>query len=285
MNLVKRLNSIKDEPYGLFLFNCPTSFYNRRKKFNPLTGTVFSDKKIPITEWISYLLSLFEFHSIRSASRDNRNAGSTGKYWLKKVFAVLEDCQKDVMLSGNVYVDEIFFSVVTRKIVEKNGKKLRGISRNKICVMVGIDNSGHIVINAEQTSKPSNKSTWAALGAHIKPNSHLIHDGEHSHSILVNRLNLTEEVHPVEETKGLEDKDNPLDPINNLHSFIKRFMKEHGGFNRSELQDWMNLIWFILSEPDNRYDKVKVFIEKALLSPRKVKYRDTMSKKASVYRG
>ena len=41
----------------------------------------------------------------------------------------------------------------------------------------------------------------------------------------------------------------------------------------------MNLIWFILSDPANRYEKVRVFIERALSTPLVVRYRDVMSKK------
>ena len=73
-----------------------------RSNFSPLTNTVFEGKKIPISEWIEYLIHLFEFHSIRSSARDNRNSESTDKYWLVKVFAILEDIQKDVILEGNI---------------------------------------------------------------------------------------------------------------------------------------------------------------------------------------
>ena len=58
-------------------------------------------------------------------------------------------------------------------------------------------------------------------------------------------------------------------------------MREHGGFSRDDLQDWMNLIWFIMNPPHNRYEKVKKFIDMALSSPLKVRYRDVMSKKSN----
>ena len=83
-----------------------------KRSFSALTGTVFEDRKIPISEWIEYLIHLFEFHSITTSARDNRNAYSTGRYWLFKVFAVLKDVQQDVILEGNVYLDETFFTVV-----------------------------------------------------------------------------------------------------------------------------------------------------------------------------
>lgn len=57
-----------------------------KKIFNPLTNTIFDSRKIPISEWIEYLLHLFEFHSITSSAFDNRNANTTGRYWLFKVF-------------------------------------------------------------------------------------------------------------------------------------------------------------------------------------------------------
>lgn len=250
-------------------------------RFSPLTNTIFDSKKIPISEWIEYLFHLFEFHSIVTSARDNRNAETTGKYWLVKTFEILKNIQQDVILSGRIYFDEMFFPVIKRKTVMNDGKKLRGISQNKIAVACAFDEVGQMVIIVEDTSKPSHKSTWEAMGNHIKEGSCLVHDGESSHDVLVERLNLTSEVYTTDQTKGLSDKENPLDPINDLHSLAKRFMKAHGGYDRSNLQDWMNLIWFILSEPRNRYEKVDLFINLAINSPARVKYRDVFRKKSA----
>lgn len=273
-------NSKKIVKHGLYKnkvqrYHCKECNQN----FSPLTNTIFEGKKIPISEWVEYLMHLFEFHSIKSSARDNRNSESTGKYWLMKVFAVLDGIQDDVVLEENIYLDETFFSVVKSKTIKKDGKQLRGISRNKICVATAIDNHGHYLFKVEYTSKPSDKSTWKALGSHIKENSHLIHDGEKSHGILIERLKLTNEVYPATEVKKLADKDNPLDPINRIHALTKRFIKSHGGYDRENLQDWMNLVWFILSKPNNRYEKIEKFIKMALISPQKVKFRDVMIRK------
>ena len=259
---------------GILRYKCK----NCNRTFTNLTNTIFDSHKIPISEWFEYLIHLFEFHSIKTSSRDNKNASSTGIYWLKKIFKVLNDIQKDVILSGDIYFDEIFFSTTKSNTILKDGKKLRGISRNKLCVAVAIDNSNNIVILCENTSKPSLKSTYTTMKNHIKPGSTLIHDSEHSHSILVSELNLKSVIYSTKETKKLEDKDNPLDPINDLHSYIRDFMKSHGGYNRSSLQDYMNLIWFILSKPDNRYEKLRLFIEMAVNTLERAKYRDSMKK-------
>lgn len=97
----------------------------------------------------------------------------------------------------------------------------------------------------------------------------MIHDGERSHGILIRELNLTEEYYKIDYTNRLKDEDNPLKPINHLHSLAKRFMKQHGSYDRNNLQDWMNLFTYIIAPPINRYEKIKKFIELAINSQKK----------------
>lgn len=96
---------------------------------------------------------------------------------------------------------------------------------------IAFDDHGQFILNVEYTSKPSDRSTWAAMGGHIKPGSHLIHDGERLHGVLIRKLGLSSEVYSTEHTKDFKDKDNPLYPINYIHYLAKRFMREHGGKN------------------------------------------------------
>ena len=104
-------------------------------------------------------------------------------------------------------------------------------------------------------------------------------DGKRSHGVLIRNLNLSEEVYKTAYTLNLKDEDNPLNPINKIHALSKRFMKSHGGYNRDNLQSWMNLIWFILSKPQNRYEKIRKFFNIAVCTHKRVKYRDVMSKR------
>ena len=248
--------------------------------FSVLTNTIFDDRKIPISEWIEYLIHLFEFHSITTSARDNRNAYSTGKYWLIKVFSVLKHYQDDIILEGDITLDETFFALIESKMqLRPDGKQYRGISRNKLCVVCAKDNRRRIVLLCENTSKPSIKSTWNTIGSHIKEGSRLIHDSEKSNSVLIEKLNLISQVYDADEIKKLDNDLDPLDPINRIHSLAKRFMRAHGGYNRDNLQDFMNLISFILNEPEDRYEKIDLFINMALSAPSRVRNRDVMSKK------
>ena len=246
--------------------------------FNPLTGTVFDSRRIPISEWVEYLLHLFEFHSVTTSSRDNRNAKTTGFYWLSKVFATLSGCQGGVMLEGRVWLDETFVPVDRQERVTRGGKRLRGLSRNLIAIGVAASENGMYAV-VEWASKPSKKRTFELFKGHIRPGSTLVHDGDNSHSKLIKELGLVSEVHPTKETKGLDDKNNPMDMVNNIHGLLKRFLREHGGYARDHLQGWVDLFWFIWSDPPSRYEKVAVFFQKAVLGKKVIRYRSLFRKK------
>ena len=78
------------------------------KSFKPTTGTIFDSRKIGICEWIEYCLNIFRYVSLNADSWNNRNAISTSKYWLEKLFLTLENSQSNVVLSGTVCLDSHF---------------------------------------------------------------------------------------------------------------------------------------------------------------------------------
>ena len=249
------------------------------RRFGPLTGTVFDSRKIPISERIEFLLHLFEFHSLRTSARDNKNDGKTGYFWLRQAFSVLDGSQKKVMLSGRVYVDETYVRADPKERKAKpNGKKPKGLSRNLICIVAATDGEACVAF-ATGRGKPSRLSVGKALLGHIVPGSTIVHDGEKSHSILVERLGLASEVHPTSETRGLPDEKNPMDPVNDLHSLLKAFLGAHGPFARSDLQGWLDLFAFVWNPPANRYDKAALFIDMAISTRKRIRYREIYGKK------
>ena len=250
------------------------------KAFSPLTGTVFDAHKIPISEWIEYMIHLFEFHSLSSSARDNRNAKTTGKYWISKVFAVLSDSQKDILLSGRIYLDETYFPIMPKDESRKSdGKHYRGISRNKICVVTATDGND-VFLAVCGRAKPSRARILDAFEGHIKSGSVLIHDGENSHKILIETFGLTEEVYTTKATHNLSDDDNPMEPINAVHRSLKRFMRQHPAYDRDDLQDRLNLFRFIYTNRGiSMDDKVKKFLRMAVLTRKVIRFRAVFAKK------
>ena len=88
----------------------------------------------------------------------------------------------------------------------------------------------------------------------------MIHDGEYSHNDLVKALRLKSETHTIKETKGLADKDNPLNPVNQTHNKLKKFLNSHSGFNRDDLQNYLNLFTFANNPPSDPLEKVELLL-------------------------
>jgi len=243
------------------------------RRFTPLTGTIFEERKIPIAEWIEYLIHLFEYHSVSSAAYDNRNAGSTGYYWLQKVFLVLKDYQDDIVLGDKVWIDETYVPIWKPRREKKGSKGLRGLSRNLCCVCTGAAGGKAFLVFCGM-GKPSSRKAWRSYSPHIPKGATLIHDGERSHGILIDKLGLKSEVHTTEETKGLKDALNPMYEVNKVHKYLKMFLGRHSGFGTEDLQDWLNLFCFLWNEGPNDSDRVTAFIDRAVRKRAVLRYSD-----------
>ena len=248
------------------------------RTFTILTGTIFQDHKISISEWIEYLLDMFNYSSITLASKVNKNAFTTSKYWLSKIFLLLNAYQDNIILKGDVLIDETYYTNVKRNITTKDGKKLRGISKNQYCIATAKD-AQYIYMKFSGMGKPSMNKTIKAYKDHIEKGSHLIHDDENSHQILIDELKLTDECFASSYLKTLKDEENPLYPLNRIHFLLKNFLGQHSGFNRSELQGYLDLFTFIMNPPHDNLEKVKILIELALNTKKRLKYREYYAKK------
>lgn len=106
-------------------------------------------------------------------------------------------------LSGRVWIDETYFPVAAKDAVRRpDGKLPRGLSRNQMCIGVGIDNEGRVLAMFEGLGKPSKSRTWNAFGEHIEPGSALLHDMEGTHAVLVDRLGLEDESYDARLLRG-----------------------------------------------------------------------------------
>lgn len=241
--------------------------------FLPTTGTIFDEHRISISEWIEYCMNIFRNVTVSADSWNNKNAFETSRYWLEKLFLLLGGYQDNIVLSGKVWLDETYYSVMTRdKELNADGSSPRGLSRNKICIGVATDKKDTIII-AEGFGKPSQKMSCDCFLTHIKPGSTLVHDKESTHKKLVKKLSLVSEEYSAKELKGLEDFENPLDPVNHIHYLTKRFLYAHSGFERSQIQAYLNLYAFVLNPPTNKLEKVEKLLNLAFQNPKLLRYR------------
>jgi len=244
------------------------------QRFLPTTHTIFDGHKISVSEWIEYCLNLFRYVSINADSWNNKNAFSTSQYWLKKLFLTLESYQYSIILHETVWLDETYYPVITSQIDRKeDGTKYRGLSHNQICIGAATDKR-NILCFVEGLGKPSQRKSFQAFANHIAPGSTLVHDKEAAHKKLVSELRLKSQEFSARDLKGLKDCDNPLDPVNDLHDSLKKFLNAHSGFNRDSLQDYLNLFAFVRNPPLEPLEKVETLVHLAFQNPKILRYRD-----------
>ena len=245
-----------------------------RATFTPVTGTIFDQHKISISEWMEYTLNILRYVSINADSWNNKNAYTTSRYWLEKLFLVLEAQKSDIMLSGRVWLDETYYTVELKDIeLKEDGTKPRGLSRNQLCIGVACTES-QILCIFEGNGQPSKKKTYAAFKDYIAPGSTLVHDKDTAHSMLVEKLNLNSEVYDAKELKKLEDKDNPLRRVNEVHARLKNFLYAHNSFDRGSLQGYLNLFSLAMNPPADNLEKVEILLNFAFKTRKTLRFRD-----------
>lgn len=110
------------------------------RTFTVLTGTGFDQRKIPLSERLDFLLSIFGYVCFNLTSRMNRNAYNTTRYWIRNLFALLDGSQDGTVLEGRIYYDETYYSVKRRdRRVDEDGHFLTGFSKDKYCIGVATD--------------------------------------------------------------------------------------------------------------------------------------------------
>jgi len=244
------------------------------QRFKPTTGAILDSRRIPISEWIEYCTNIFRYVSLNADSWNNKNALSTSKYWLEKLFLTLQGSQNDIALSGTVWLDETYYTVLMRdREHHEDGALLKGLSRNQICIGVATDKK-QTVCFVEGYGKPSQRSSYNTFKDHIMPGSVLIHDKESTHKRLVEKLSLSSKSYASKDMKGLADSENPMEPVNRIHSLLKMFLNAHSGFNREDLQGYLDLYAFVINLPSDYLEKVEKLIKMVFENPKLLRYRD-----------
>lgn len=74
-----------------------------------------------------------------------------------------------------------------------------------------------------------------------------------------------------------QDGDYQLSDVNILCYLLKKFLNSHSGFDRRDLQNYINLFSFMVNKLYNKLEKVKKLLDKAVCNPETLHYRDLYS--------
>lgn len=251
---------------------------NDGRTFNILTETIFDSPKLSFDEWLNFIVSSTGDVSFSSSSIAGKHAYKTIKYWMAKIFRILENNQSQSRLSGDIYIDECLIPLVSSaQKRDESGRLLRGNSRNQINVVLAADSS-HVLAYVVGLGLSTESRICDILKDHVEPGSNLFHDGTHCHDLLVSKLRLTCNSFPSKTIKGKNGNADPLYRINRLSFLLKEFLRAHGGFRRDELQGYLDFFCFMMNPPNNRERKAVELIKKGLLTRRILRYHDYFKK-------
>ena len=198
----------------------------------------------------------------------------TGSSWMKKIFKALNSYQDNILLDKTIFIDETFVHEDASKIeykeeigkIRKVKQKYRGISRNKICILIATDQKLSFA-HATNHGRPQRLINYEVCKKHITPGSLLISDIDNSLVYTANQLNLKRITYKSNTEEAYEN----LEPIDNLCGQLKHFLNKHRGFKKDILQDYINLFIFIENEKNIENDLYEVTIKllKMIISSQK----------------
>lgn len=183
---------------------------------------------------------------------------------MKKIFKALKNYQDGIVLDSRIFIDETYVHEDASKIeykeeigkIKKARKQPRGISRNKICILIATDKkkSFALIVN---NGRPQRLKNFEICKKHIMPGSHLIGDEDTSLTYTANQLNLSREMYKSNTEEAYEH----LEPIDQLCSRFKLFLAKHRGFKKELLQDYTNLFIFMENEKNKTEDLFEITIK------------------------
>jgi len=209
-------------------------------RFSALSGTIFANAKLPLHKIMKMVEVMCHNASLRLIEQTCEVSHSTAFLWRHKVFSTVSGWQDKVMLSGRVWIDEMYFS--DTRVERKPGeKRRRGLSKDKVCVVVAIDSWGKAMAVVSENGKPSTKRINWALEKHIREGSTIVHDCEKAHNALVKKLKLVDERHKANTADPVYLEQ--MERVNHLCSWIRRYVERFACMKSENLQAYLD--WFI----------------------------------------
>lgn len=160
--------------------------------------------------------------------------------WRHRVPSSVRGYQDRVTLRDKVWIDETPVDD-TEPCPKLGNRRSQGLSKEKACICFAIDSHTSIVARRAGNGKPSGKRVLAALGGNIERGSTIIDDMEKAHNLLARQVG-------GKHTSFKADTNDPaclknLAPVNNLCSWIKRYLWRFPGMETRYLQDCLD--WYV----------------------------------------
>lgn len=251
-----------------------------RKTFNIATNTIVSGTTKDLSVWDKYIDCMMNGLSIRKSAQICGIHISTSFEWRHKILDALQNMADSVKLDGIVEGDETFFpisykgnhkksSFVMPRRAHHRGKqtRVRGLSREKVCVPCAVNRNGLSISKVSNLGKVSEKNLHNVFDQRILRNSILCTDGLNSYANFAakNHIELIQ-LRSGKSKKGIYH----IQHINAYHSMLKAFIRKFKGVSTKYLNNY--LIWnnIVNYSKETWTEKKNIFMSYVLTTNKRV---------------
>lgn len=234
--------------------------------YNLMSSSIFNSIKKDLPTFYNFIVLLTYNVPLDMAEEILSISRPTALLWRHKIFETVDSIQNNVKLKGKIWIDEIY--VDDPELLTLNGK-IAGLSKNKICISIGIDGYKHVFTKIIGHGKPNKEQIYKTFKDVIEEGSTLTHDTDSSHQKLIDELKLKDEYYKAYIMDD-EYKENML-LINSLSSWIKRFIYRYVGMKTKNLQRYLN--WYVylfkVKQGDEKWPKNERILRHLLIDENK----------------
>lgn len=210
------------------------------RRYNSLTGTVLEYSKSDMPTWTQFV-RLMRFNvPIDAIAEACGVTHQTAWEWRHRLFATVDGYQDRLVLRDRVWLDETY--ITDTDLTHGYGEaKKRGLSKQKLCIVVAIDVHKNPVAKVCGHGKPSSKRIRDGLKDNIAKGSTLVGDKERAHNALVKAVKGTHEAYKADTRDPVYLERVAM--VNNLCSWVKRYLWRFTGMDMKYIQSYLN--WYV----------------------------------------
>lgn len=245
-----------------------------KKSFNDYTGTAVSGIK-KVEKFQSYIKLMLESISIRKAASQLNLNNKTVLDWRHKIAAALQDVNGSAFTGITECDDKLL------NINEKGNRKLqrepykrssdrkpkRGVSDDKISVVVASDRKGNSTMKVAKRGRIDNESIEKSIGNFVQPNVVICSD---KHPTIISWAKEKEiEHHTFFAKNHSKDKIYHVQNVNSIDNLYERWVKPFYGVSTRYLEKYLN--WFIFLQKTKSKTNQAFELAKAILENKKAR--------------
>lgn len=222
-------------------------------KFVYTRGTIMFGSHQSSSKWTTVILDTLSFVPILHTAASINVHPDTVFFMRHKILMAIEKLvvSSSITLSGLIELDETYINDAYKKSTipydrkpRKHGESAtkRGISKEKVCICAGADRNANVILCSANRAKPSKENIRSIYEEVIQKQSIIINDGVSSYLELMEEKNCREEIVP---DHTYYNEVFHLNTVNNLHSQIKKAIKQYRGVSTKYLNRYLSMLTFI----------------------------------------